>query len=115
MMTFLQAIARQEGFYAAGTRPARNLNPGDIEYGRFAIAHGATGTDGRFAIFPTEDAGFAAMKALFRSGYSGLTVKEAINKWAPPVENDDTRYINNLCGWAGCHPDDLIDPLLEVA
>jgi hypothetical protein len=115
MMTFLQAIARQEGFYAAGTRPARNLNPGDIEYGRFAVAHGATGTDGRFAIFPDEETGFAAMKALFQGGYAGLTVTQAIEKWAPPFENNDDNYISHVCSWVGCQPTDLIDPLLEAS
>jgi hypothetical protein len=83
-INFLQGVAREEGFYAQGTRPQRNLNPGDIEYGKFASAHGATGTDGRFAIFPTADAGFAAMRALFQApGYKGLTVEAALNRWPP--------------------------------
>jgi hypothetical protein len=112
-MNFLQAVAREEGFYAVGTRPQRNLNPGDIEAGRFAAAHGATGSDGRFAIFPTADAGFAAMRALFQApGYRGLTVADALNRWAPPVENQTNAYIKNVCQWATCEPTDVIDGLL---
>lgn len=113
MMNFLQAVAREEGFYAMGSRPQRNLNPGDIEYGKFALAHGATGTDGRFAIFPTADAGFAAMKALFQAPlYAGKTVTAALNTWAPPVENQTNAYIANVCEWVGCKPIDIIDGLL---
>jgi hypothetical protein len=112
-MNFLQAIAREEGFYALGSRPQRNLNPGDIEAGRFAQAHGAVGSDGRFAKFPTADAGFEAMKALFQAPtYKGLTVAQALNRYAPPVENQTNAYIANVCEWASCKPDDVIDGLL---
>lgn len=112
-MTFLEAVGREEGVYATGSRPNRNNNPGDIEYGRFAIAHGATGTDGRFAIFPSLAIGYAAMKSLFLSpAYAGLTVAEALNKWAPPIENQTNRYITNVCLWVGCEPTDLIANVL---
>ena len=108
-MNFLQAVARMEGFYAEGSRPHRNHNPGDIEYGRFAIAHGACGSDGRFALFPNPDVGFAAMQALFASlTYQGLTVAEALNKWAPPIENQTNHYIANVCQWVGCQPTDSL-------
>jgi hypothetical protein len=116
MMNLLQAIAREEGFYVMGSRPQRNLNPGDIEWGRFTQAHGATHAEqpaGRFAVFPNADAGFAAMKALFQApSYKGLTVEAALNRWAPPVENATNAYINNVCKWVGCQPTDVIDGLL---
>jgi len=112
-MTFLEAIARMEGFYVPGSRPNRNRNPGDIEFGKFAIAHGATGSDGRFAVFPDPDTGFAAMKLLFQApGYKGLTVAAALNRWAPPVENQTNHYIAAVCEWANCKPTDVIDALL---
>jgi len=115
-MNFLQAVARQEGFYALGTRPQRNFNPGDIESGRFAAAHGAIGSDGRFAKFASADDGFTAMKALFQApGYRGLTVRAALNRWAPPVENNVSAYVANVCKWVGCEPDDIIDGLLDGA
>jgi hypothetical protein len=111
-MSFLEAIAREEGFYSAGTRPQRNNNPGDIEYGKFTQAHGAIGGDPRFAIFPDHATGFAAMLALFRcSAYAGLTISAALNKWAPPVENATNAYIGNVCAWTGLHPDTIIDTL----
>lgn len=109
-LTFLQAIARQEGFYAPQTRPARNNNPGDIEYGKFAIAHGATGTDGRFAIFHDEEAGFAAMRALLSTAYLGLTLEQAIAKWAPASENNDGLYVHNVSLWTGMEPGTVLTP-----
>ena len=114
-MTFLQAIARQEGFYAEGSRPQINNNPGDLEYHSWQAPFGAT-SDGRFAIFPTSDAGFAAMKALFGFPlYKGLTVEAALNKWAPPVENQTNIYVEHVCEWVGCQPTDIIDPLVEAS
>ena len=114
-MTFLQAIARQEGFYVEGTRPTRNHNPGDVEYGQFAKAHGATGGDPRFAIFPDDVTGFAAMRSLFQApAYKGHTVSEALNTWAPPIENATNIYIEHVCEWVGCQPTDIIDDLVVL-
>lgn len=113
MMTFLEAVAREEGFYVKGSRPNRNNNPGDIEWGKFTQAHGATHGDPRFAVFPSVELGFGAMKALFQTvGYKGLTVAQALNRWAPVQENNTNRYIVNVCEWVGCKPADTIDGLL---
>lgn len=115
-MNFLTAVAREEGFYVQGTRPNRNNNPGDIEAGRFATAHGATDSDGRFAIFPDIKAGFKAMAALFLApAYINLTVAQALNRWAPPVENETNQYIKNVCIWVGCKDSDLIAPLIAIS
>lgn len=118
LMSFLEAMARMEGFYRRGARPQRNNNPGDIEFGKFATAHGATHAEqpaNRFAVFPDAATGFDAMRALLTSrGYAGLTVAQALNRWAPPVENDTNGYIVNVCTWAGCKPDDALEPLLDA-
>jgi hypothetical protein len=108
MLNFMEAVARQEGFLKKGTRPQRNNNPGDIEWGKFAQAHGATGGDPRFAIFPTPEAGYSAMRALLRAAYIGLTVQAALNKWAPPVENDVSSYLTNVCQWSGLRPETVL-------
>jgi hypothetical protein len=92
-----QAIATQEGFYAKGKTPnvaQRNNNPGNIKYGDFAKRHGATGTDGTFAIFPDVGTGRAALDALLASpAYAGLSTDQIIQKYAPPSENDTGAYI----------------------
>jgi hypothetical protein len=112
MMTFMEAIAREEGFFTPSTRPRRNNNPGDIEWGKFTQAHGALYGDPRFAIFQTQAAGFAAMRALLLSAYVGLTVAQALNKWAPPVENRTNQYIAHVCEWTGLKPETELTPEL---
>lgn len=121
-MTFLQAVAMEEGYYVDGSRSQRNNNPGDIEWGRFASGHGATrpetlpnGGAGRFAYFPDATTGFSAMRALFQApSYKGLTVEAALNRWAPPVENQTNIYIKNVCDWVGCLPSHIIDDLVTL-
>lgn len=112
-MNLLEAMAREEGFFVKGTRPARNNNPGDLEYGPFAHAHGATGSDGRFAIFPNAATGFAAMRALLLEHYSGLTIAQALNKYAPPVENETNVYLQRVCEWAALTPEMKIEDALK--
>jgi hypothetical protein len=107
MFTLIQAIARQEGYGVPRTLPTVLNNPGDIEWGKFARAHGGTQA-GRFAHFPTPEVGFNALKALLISAYLGLTLEEALNKWAPPVENATNVYIKNVCEWTGLTPQTIL-------
>ena len=85
-------------------RSIRNNNPGNIVYGDYAKKMGATGTDGRFAIFPSWEVGSKAMEnLLFGSSYAGkgLTVQQGIYKWAPPSENDSGSYATTVAKKAG--------------
>ncbi|WP_131821801.1 hypothetical protein [Salipiger marinus] len=90
-----------------GARNWRNHNPGNIEYGDFARRHGAIGTDGRFAVFPTYEAGRAAKAALlFESGaYRNLSIADAINRYAPPSENNTGAYISVVARAVGVSAD----------
>lgn len=90
------------------SRGMRNNNPGNIEYGNFAKKHGATGSDGRFAIFPTMEAGQAAMQELLRSNYLDAgkdTISKVISKYAPPKENNTAAYIASVAKQTGIGPD----------
>lgn len=107
-MKFLQAMARMEGFYVAGSRANRNHNPGNIEYGTFARVHGAIASDGRFAIFACDQDGFNCLRALLVQDYASLSIREAIEKYAPANENDTDAYIRNVCEWAEVPATDLI-------
>jgi hypothetical protein len=117
--TICQAIAREEGFNLVNSRSSRNNNPGDINYGAFAIDHGATRIEtvglhqvARFAYFPNAALGFVAMKALLAEHYTGMTVLQMLNKYAPPVENQTNSYITNVCTWTGLTPSTIIDDYL---
>ena len=82
---------------SGGDRNWRNNNPGNIEYGPFAIKYGAIGSDGRFAIFPTEEQGRMAQDALLKSkNYANLSLSDAIKRYAPSNENDPKSYANQI-------------------
>ena len=84
-----QVIEQRQG----GHRNWRNNNPGNIEYGPFAMSMGATGSDGRFAIFPDMEMGYRAADALMKGkNYQNLSIANAIKRWAPPNENDTRAY-----------------------
>lgn len=98
-----------------GTRNWRNNNPGNIEFGPFAEANGAIGSDGRFAVFPTYEAGRAAKEALLFSseGYAGKTIASAISRYAPAADSNDTSgYIAKVASEIGVDPN---TPLSELS
>lgn len=97
----------------SGTRNWRNNNPGNIEYGDYAKSLGAIGTDGRFAIFPTYEAGRKAKQdLLFESkNYKDKTISGAISRYAPPSENNTQAYINTVASSIGVSPDTKLESL----
>jgi hypothetical protein len=114
-LSLSQAIARQEGFYVQPneasfpTRAQRNNNPGNLEDSEFTRAHGATGTDGRFAIFPSSDTGFLCLiELLSLAAYQTCSINDAIARYAPANENDTREYIDNVCTWCEIAPTQLV-------
>lgn len=93
-------VTRQDG-----ARNWRNNNPGNLEWkpGGFAEQHGAIGSDGRFAIFPSCETGRAAKAALiFESkNYKDKSLTDAISRYAPPSENDTAKYQSSVLGAVG--------------
>jgi hypothetical protein len=74
----------------------RNNNPGNIEAGSFADKYGAIPGGGRYALFPTVEAGNRARQALLfeNNSYKNLTILEAIKRWAPPGPPDFNDYVS---------------------
>lgn len=107
-LTIIEAIAREEGYGISGDIPTRDNNPGDIEAGSFATHEGSDGVDAskpRFARFPDSATGFQALRDLLNSSsYLGLTIHDALNRYAPPVGNDTSSYESNICEWTGLAP-----------
>jgi len=87
------SVIKQEG-----ARNWRNNNPGNIEAGDYANKMGAIGSDGRFAIFPSQEAGRGAKEKLIFEGknYKDLNVDQAIKRYAPPSENNTDSYVKNV-------------------
>ncbi|KWC67477.1 hypothetical protein [Burkholderia ubonensis] len=108
---------RNAGDPEKASRGLRNNNPANIEYGPFAKAHGATGTDGRFAIFPSMEAGAAAHESLLQSNYLGKglkTPRQIVGKFAPANENDQAKYLNYLKS-KGFDPDKPVTDVHQFA
>lgn len=96
-----------------GDRNWRNNNPGNIEYGAFAKAHGAIGTDGRFAVFPDVQTGQAAQTTLQfnTSRYANKSITDAISSYAPSNENNSAAYAAALAESLGVSPDTKLSDL----
>jgi hypothetical protein len=96
-----------------GTRAWRNNNPGNIEYGNFAKAQGAVGSDGRFAVFESYEDGRAAKEALLfeSSSYKNKTLYNAISRYAPDFENDTNAYASSVANSIGVSTDVILSDL----
>lgn len=109
------------GVTSGQTRGDRNNNPGNIEYGPWAIAHGAFGSDGRFAIFPNAATGEAAMAALLQERYRGLTLADIQKRWvhgSTYAGAPDAGYLGAMSKATGLRPGDvpnLNDPAILKA
>ena len=80
-----------------GTLPWRNKNPGALRGSDKSV-----GRANKFAVFASEEEGMAAMKALLCSDrYRNLSLKAAIFKYAPPHENNTTKYQSDLKKYTG--------------
>lgn len=114
-----ETVASSASASSLQPRGIRNNNPGNIEYGDFAKRMGATGSDGRFAIFPTAQAGLSAMSALLQSyANRGIdTAKSIVSRWAPKGENDVGAYSRAVANALGVSPDaslNLKDPTVRA-
>lgn len=93
-------------------RGLRNNNPGNIEDGDYARSlPGYAGSDGRFAIFDSPDAGGQAKTRLLGSyinrGFN--TPASIINRWAPPSDNNPTEaYADYVARRAGIGVNDQV-------
>lgn len=87
-------LTRREG----GSLAWRNNNPGNIKCGDFSRSMGAIGCGpSGFAVFPDEKAGEKAIHALLKTNsYNNLSIAKAMERYAPPKENNTELYINQI-------------------
>lgn len=85
--------------------PTRNNNPGNIRRtGRKYF--GETSKGRKYESFYHPSWGYAAMFDLLNRKYNGLTIKEAIEKWAPESDGNDTvKYIKFVAEKTGFDPE----------
>lgn len=96
------------------SRGIRNNNPGNIDHHAHTKWQGLADppSDGRFCRFVEPKYGIRAICRLlitYRDKYDIDTIRETINRWAPPVENNTESYINVVANKVGVKPNDKID------
>ena len=101
--TLMQAIATQEGYYVPGSRAQRNNNPGNLDFEPWiqhlfnaVLETPEKGETARFARFDTGVDGFSALKTLLLKDYLGLTLADALKKYAPSTENNTIAYLKTV-------------------
>lgn len=95
-------------------RGIRNNNPGNIEWGDpwQGLRPVNERNDSRFAQFTTPAYGIRALARTlitYQDKHNIRTVRKAIRRWAPPVENDTGAYVNQVAKAMDVGPDTLID------
>ena len=115
------AIATQEGWFSLDPEviPRRRNNPGDLLF-RGQIGASAPGWNKigvpPIATFSSSKLGMAALyRQVWQFVAMGLTLREMIEGWAPPSENDTAAYLANVLEWTKLPADtpiiDLLPPL----
>lgn len=94
-------------------RGVRNNNPGNVEWGQpwQGLIDRSKATDDRFAQFISPAYGIRVIARVligYQDNYGINTVKEAINRYAPPIENNTDAYIDAVCAKIGVDPDDPV-------
>ena len=94
----------------SGTLAAKNNNPGNL---RYAGQQGASEGTGGFAKFDSVHEGYLALKRQIQLDASrDHTLGSFINKYAPPTENNTSRYIKKIKNMLGLSTEDT--PLYKI-
>jgi hypothetical protein len=104
------SIAQMEGWNTPGTIANRNNNPGNLRYAANQVGQENT-VNGKFATFATPQDGWDALTNYINSN-SGMTLRDFTYKYAPPVENDTSNFLNYLSGQTGIGPDQQLAGVL---
>ena len=96
------------------TRGERNNNPGNIDRStiRWEGMSADQSSDDRFIVFQTPQFGIRALAKIllnYQDVHHLDTIRQIIDRWAPPSENDTGAYVTDVAADVGVGPDDKID------
>ena len=99
------------------SRGYRNKNPGNIDWNernkwQGQVGREQTGNPPRFAVFESHEYGIRALAALlttYQDRHGLRTVRGIIDRWAPPVENVTSAYVDAVARAMDVGRDDPID------
>ena len=97
-------------------RGIRNNNPGNIRFGKSVWLGSVKGSDPAFVTFSEMRYGVRAMALLllhYQKHYGDKTIRQLINRWAPPVENDTGAYVNHVALICDAQPSAPYDLMLS--
>lgn len=111
---FAEAIAFAEGFYSAGSRPARNHNPGDMTAD---LIGKSVGMDGPFVVYATDDDGWANLEAQITKWLTGSSSHATAESTISDISQfytttDQTAWATNVANQLGVSID---TPIGKVA
>ena len=99
------------------SRGLRNNNPGNIRRSRVRYkGEVCPSRDPDFKEFSTMAYGYRAVFVLldtYRSRYGLATIRQMLNRYAPPTENFTEGYVRFVADCAGVMPDEFIDTRSE--
>ena len=100
------------------SRGLRNNNPGNIRRSRVRYkGEVRPSRDPDFKEFSSMAYGYRAMFVLldtYRSRYGLATIRQMLNRYAPPTENFTEGYVRFVADYAGVMPDEIIDTRNEM-
>lgn len=99
------------------SRGLRNNNPGNIRRSRVRYkGEVRPSRDPDFKEFSTMAYGYRAVFVLldtYRSRYGLTTIRQMLNRYAPPTENFTEGYVRFVADYTGVMPDEVIDTRSE--
>ncbi|WP_313319574.1 structural protein P5 [Stenotrophomonas sp.] len=103
-------------------RGVRNNNPGNLDRGAIVWrgedrSAAALASEKRFCVFETPQAGFRALARTlltYQNKHGLRTVREMINRWAPPVENNTEAYIAQVAREVGVGSREIVSLSKQV-
>lgn len=103
--------ARIEPVQMSAPRGIRNNNPGNIRKSAADWVGKVEGSDPDFETFDTPTNGVRALAKVliaYQDKHACRTVRQLIDRWAPPNENDTDAYVDAVASAVGVEPDDTI-------
>ena len=94
------------------TRGERNNNPGNIRDGQRWQGESGMDSDKAFEEFASPEDGIRALgKVLltYQRKHGLRSVKQIVNRWAPPNENDTGAYVYSVAAALVVHPTEPLD------
>ena len=99
------------------SRGLRNNNPGNIRCSKVRYkGEVRPSRDPDFKEFSSMAYGYRAMFVLldtYRSRYGLNTIRQMLNRYAPPTENFTEGYVRFVADYSGVMPDEIIDTRSE--